>query len=467
MAEPMPSLPETSDTPRAPAAPPQSAARSARPIPLPRDGLGSFQWWDEQIDWARDVRQPLIEHKWRPNIRAYTDEVVSPRPEAIRVNIDFEKTEQKRHQLFFRVPTLKLTATPRTRRDAEQAPAPAQSPPFGGPAPESRDLRTAVRIFEEVLKHEAGEKGIDSKTLMDQLLFDQLCPAGISACKVGYERTTDGEIEVQIGEEPDPAAAEALPAPGGIFGLSAPTPMRPVMGRVRNVVDERYYASRISPGDLLIPVEFGGKHYARDCDWLGHEFSIPVHEAKRRGWRIPADAKTSEGLDEANETRLVPLADRGRRTDQLRCVELFYYAARVDADVAHPRRIRRLVFIKGIDEPAVHEDSRDQVFDGRGRFVQGIDQLPIKVLTLRYVSDAHYPPSDCTISRRQADELSEFRTQMVIHRRKSVPLRAINLERIADARVKMLIQQGAIRTSWPPRSPARSTRARTSPSPIT
>lgn len=415
--------------------------KKRRTLPLPAEGVGSLDWWESQTQWSRDISQPLLEQKWRPNIKAYVDEVQAARSEAVRVNIDFEKTEQKKHQLFFRVPVIRLKASPRTMRDAQQAPQPEQPPVPGQPPaqPQPRDLKAAIRVFEEVLKHEAGEKGINSKPLMDELIFDVLCPAGIAACKVGYERTVQGTVPVQIGTEPDP---NFEPPQASVLGLQpVEVPQVPVMGEAPNIVDERYFASRISPGDLLIPAEFSSKDYNK-ADWLGHDFDIAVHEAERRGWAIPPEMREKGGNDDFTDTRLVELQHKGRREGQLRCTEIFYYAARVDPKVAHPRKIRRLIFIKGVNEPALHEDLRDQTFDERGRFVKGIDKLPIKVLTLRYVSDSHHPPSDCSISRRTSDELSEFRTQMVVHRRKGVPLRWVNLERIINPKVRDLVEKG-------------------------
>ena len=45
----------------------------------------------------------------------------------------------------------------------------------------------------------------------------------------------------------------------------------------------------------------------------------------------------------------------------------------------------------------------------------GMEGFPIHVLTLRF-SDPALPPSDCTQSRAQVDELSMGRTQMVLQR---------------------------------------------------
>lgn len=102
-------------------------------LPLPPNGPGSASWWTSQLDWATEVRRELLP-QWRQHTNAYRDKVIPRLPEGIRVNVEFEKTEQKKHQLFYRVPALKLRAHPRTLRETHQA----------GPGVEPRDLRKAV-----------------------------------------------------------------------------------------------------------------------------------------------------------------------------------------------------------------------------------------------------------------------------------------------------------------------------------
>lgn len=394
-------------------------------VTLPREGTGSAEWWSGQLDWAAEVRSKKLPD-WRKSLNAYRDELTPPSVDAIRVNIEYEKTEQKRGQLFFRNPELRLRAHPRTLRDA------AQPDPTNNGQP--RDLRKAVRIFREVLQRLAGPKGVDTKTLMDQLIFDGLCPAGHWGCKVGYERFEDGQIPIKVGEEPIPGGQ-----PGAILGLGA-QPMQPVYQPAPNVIFERYFASRISPARLLIPPDFMDGDYSRDADWLGHEFFIDAADAKKKGWRIPTDLKGSDSVDD--QDRLIALEQHGSRKQQLKCREVFCYASRVYGDVTHPLKIRRLVFVSGVDEPVVIEDSKDQKWDERGRLVGGITTLPIKVGALRSISDSPYPPSDCRISRRQSDELSEFRTQQVRHRKKSRPMRWIDIDQVVDEKVKHAIKHG-------------------------
>lgn len=402
-------------------------------LPLPAGSdRGSAQWWKTQLDWAAEIRRDLLP-TWRGHANAYRDKLDPPlglpRGMAIRVNIEFEKTEQKKYQLFFRNPALKLRAHPRTLRDA-------LDPQTGQP---TRDLKKAIAIFKEYLAYLAGAKGANLAAVMSELLFDVLCPAGIGFAKVGYERVEDGKVPMQIGMQPDPNFQQ----PGAVLNISLVPPQVPQMGEAPNIVFERYFVSRISPAQGLIPAEFRGSDYERDADWLGHDFPIAIEDAKAKGWQMPSDLKSSL-TDSVNddEDRIVPLDKKGTRKGQLRCREIYYYASRVDAKVKHPEKLRRLVFITGQPEPVVHEDLTHQKWDARGRLIGGMRTNPIRVLTLRYVSDLAYPPSDCAITRRASDELSEFRTQQVVHRRKSVPMEWINIEAVIDDKVKKKLQDG-------------------------
>jgi len=395
----------------------------AKILPLQPTGPGSAAWWTSQLDWATEVRRDLLPG-WRIHTNAYRDKLIAKTPEGIRVNIEFEKTEQKKHQLFYRLPALKLRAHPRTLRETQQA----------GPGVAPRDLRKAVSIFREVLAQLVGPKGANTKAAMDEVLFDVLCPAGLGFVKVGYERYIEGTVSVQTGFKPDPNFVQ----PGSVLGLRE-APMVPTYGSVPNVIAERYYCSRISPAKALIPPDFTGSDYRRDADYLGHDFFIRRDAAIAKGWDVPKDASGAGGED---EDRIVELTQKGDRTDQLRAREVFYYASRIDPDVQHPDKIRRLVFLHGVTEPVVHEDFQDQRFDDRGRFIGGLRTLPIHVLALRYVSDTPYPPSDCAITRRQSDELAEFRTQMIVHRRKAVAMRWRDINMTLDERVTKMLDDG-------------------------
>ena len=390
-------------------------------IKLVDKGPGSAAWFREQIDWSREIVTKDLLPDWEYHARAFCGKVKPPRPEGIRVNISYEKVEQKRHQLFYRLPALKLRALPRSIRDAESS---------------GRDLKKAIAVYREVLTRLVGKHGANTKATMNEVIFDVLCPSGIAAVKVGYERYDDGDILVPTGNQiPDPMY---VPQPGAIFGLEMP-PTVPEMGRTPNVISEKYYASRISPPNLIIPPEFRLSDY-NQADFLGHRFPLTKEEAKRRKWTLPAGV--SETSDDPDLNRIMKLERKGQRSGQIWFTELFYYPLRVNGSDRHPDRLRRIIFADGVTDPVLHTNLKDQTFDARGRLIAGLRANPIKVLTLRYVSDYPYPPSDCSITRMQEDELSEFRTQTIIHRQRSVPMVGVDINRIINDKIKARLTEG-------------------------
>jgi hypothetical protein len=410
-------------------------APTSKSIPLPSEGVGSADYWKGQLDWAADVRKDNLK-EWRRNANAYREKLKPPRANGVRVPVEFEKTEQKRHQLFYRMPALKLRAHPRTEREAQPT-----EPTLPPEQQQPRDLKKAIAIFREVLSLIVGPTGANMKPSMDQLIFDVLCPSGIAFAKVGYERHTDGQVPMETGVMlPDPNFVQ----PGAMLGLTVQPPMVPEIALAPNVVEESYYFERISPAQALIPAEFRGSDYSGKAPWLAHEFPLTKEQAEAKGWTIRNKSESSGSSDttEGQEDRIVELDRKGNRVGQLKCRELFYYASLVDPNVKHPKKIRRLVFVEGEEKPVVHEDCKDQKWDARGRLIGGIEKLPIKVLTLRYVSDCAYPPSDCSITRRLSNELSEFRTGQIEHRRKAVPRVAINVDRITNEKIKKKIIEG-------------------------
>lgn len=406
------------------------------PATLPGNGPGSAGWWSEQLTQAKHARDELKPRR-RDLVKRYRAEVRSASPDAVRVNIEFEKTEQKRHQLFYQIPALVLDAHPRTLRDARDAVVQFQQAQGAGQEP--RDIARAVKIFQEVLRRYAGPRGLNTKKLIDTNLFDVLCPAGIAACIVGFERFTQGTVEIEDGmRAPTPGEIQRL-NPGSILGLQTPAEV-PNMVQVPNVLFWRIFASRISPGHLYVPVDFTGNAYSTDADWLAFDFRIPVHVARQKKWRIPKDVATASMQDD--DLLVEPSSRHEAQHEQLACREVWCYPQRIYRDVSHPLRLRRLIFVEGVTEPVVVEDGRHQEFDERGRFLRGLMSNPIKVLTLRYASDTWVPPSDCWVSQGQAEELSSARTQMIMHRKRAGALRWINIQRIVDPRVRELIIRG-------------------------
>lgn len=391
-------------------------------LPLESNGTGSYDWWKGQLDWSAEIRKNKLS-EWRINAKAYTDTLIQPDPLGIRVNIEYEKTEQKRPQLMFRLPVLKLRPSPRTIRDSYAIGASGQLDSLLTPA---RDLRKAIAIFREVLTYQLGPKAANTKALMNELIFDVLCPSGIAFCKIGYERYTHGTVPMQVG-------VDLVPNVGDVLGLSPVTV--PKYAPAPNIVAEKYYAARISPARAYVPAEFMGSDFNL-ADFLAWDFWITEEIAEQRKWNVEGAAtKGSDTSAVSQDDRILPLEETGRRTGQIQCREAFYHPQRLGRH-DNPDLIRRIVFVGGRKEPVVHEDFKDQRFDARGKWLRGLKTYPIKVYTLRYVSDSSHPPSDCRITRRASDELAEYRTQQVKHRRKAIPRLVWNIDAFPNEQMK-------------------------------
>lgn len=341
-------------------------------LPLSKKGVCSYEWWMSVIKSSEDMRDALCDSDWKPNVAAYRNKQPQKDGE-IRVNIDFTNVEQKKAQLFFRTPEVQLTA----RRP---------------------DTQDAVNVFQEVINHKLGIHGVNAKNTVDECLFDGLCASGTWACKVGYVATTDGTIPVPTGQ-------------------IDPMTLQPATVEMPNVIHEHYFMDRVSPAKLLKPRDFFGNDHDKAA-WIGFEFVEDLAIA-RANWKLPDDFEGG-GSD---KHRLVRDDESENCEGVVVAKEIWYYAARLDKTVKNPERVRQIIFVEGIEKPVVHRDSPYQKFGPDGKFLEGMKGFPVVVGSLRTVGDTPWVPSDCSISRNQADELSQGRYQMVQQRKKSLPIR--------------------------------------------
>jgi hypothetical protein len=370
-------------------------------LPLrPAGETGSLEWWQSEAKAASDMVDKLLP-KWKENLKRYRGEPMSnsylegwDTQELIQVNVDFYATEQKKAQLFFRTPDVQLSP---------------KRPEFAG----------AVPLFQAVINDQLSARNTNAMAAVTEILMDVLCPAGIGAVKVGYQATVDGTREIPVGAMPDPT--------GAIDPATGQPAMIPQTATVPNVIHDAYSIERISPAKLLIPNDFTGSNYD-DAAWLGFEFQVDVQTAKAR-WGVDIENPT----DAADPKLLIPSPVPEQRRPYIKGTEIWYKASLFDPNEKHPGKLRQLVWLEGMDKPVIHQDSPAQRFDERKRLVAGHTRFPIRVCTLRYVSDWHYPPSDCQMSRVAVDEESAARTIMMQQRRRSLPLRWIDRNRVDAA----------------------------------
>lgn len=347
--------------------------------------------WRQRITAALAATKPVIE-QGKTNVARYQGQYLATTPTAdtVLVPSDFYYTEAKKSRLLYRLPDVFVK-------------------------PELPGLEDAAVVFQAALNKRIGPKGLNILPTAKQVVFDVLCPTGYGAICVGYQTAVDPAkptVPVQVGEEPDPdAPVPALPV-GSVLGLQAP-PMKPIFEDAPNIVAKWYFSERVKPGDLIVPPDF--------CD-------LDFDKAPYLGQRFKEDADddvAGSSSGEEEDRRLTPLPSEARvaQKKQRTGYEIQYRAYLFDDDVQHPDKIRLFkVYDDDTDAPVVVRDHPHQRYKNpAGELLKGMRGYTISVLTLRYVSDTWLAPSDCTMARNIADELSKGRTQMLVSRDRSMP----------------------------------------------
>jgi hypothetical protein len=345
--------------------------------PMTEDQIGA---WRARLSEGRDIAKELVT-EGRKHLERYVAKSLPNKPSAhtVVVPLDYASVEQKKAQLFFQVPEMTLESL---RPEGE----------------------LAAPVMTAVTNHVLGPQGVNLKSTMFEMLTDALCPMGYAVAKIGYENTVDGKKPVQVGEEPDLSQMQ----PGSILGLG-PVPMKPVIEQVPNIIHEQYYWRRIPPGFLLVPSDFRGSNFD-DAAWLAWRFEEDV----------PEGTKGSYSSEKDDELLLVPKQQESRHKTPKRCgTEVWYQASRVDPDEKHPKRIRTF---KLYDDEPIERERRNSPFQRLSPTgeLMGMMGYPLHVLTLRYLSDSAFPPSDSQMGAQMADEISIGRTQLLQKRDRSL-----------------------------------------------
>lgn len=394
-------------------------------IPLPSgDGIGSLSYWQDEVDKAIRRRKKEVEG-WKRNLsRAYRGEKdrffgLSP-AETLVVPTDFYYSEQKKAQLFFQTPYVQATS-------------------------EQRQTDAAAPFFQHVLNFLLGQKEANAKAAVMECLTDVLVASGIGPVEIGYEAV---QVDVAMPTnrmEPvidpitgQPALEQGIDPMTGQPSMDAnmlqpkqqlaidPLTGQPETVTVKKTIWDRYFFDRFSPAKLLIPVGLGTTQYDKG-PWIGREFDADAQQMKQ--W---FGVKSSELGEYRDDQSLAPSNDKEFLRDTARgCI--LYYQARIYDPTASPDEIRKLVLINGKKKEqsaVIHEKLKYQTFDADGKLIQGMRGFPIDPLTIRVVSDTAYPPSDCSVARPLADELSIGRSQMIKQRTRNIPVRGFDSLRV-------------------------------------
>lgn len=395
-------------------------AAAAAPVKDEKDekpSTGKYGRWKARIEESRTIRKRLADEVWKTNVQYRRGKPFADESEIDRVAVpaDWSLTKAKEAGLFSQVPTVILK--------------PAH--------PKYRDVTSiSQRELNDLL-----QKHVKIEVAMEESLADVINASGMAVVKVGYLATfKDVEIPDQDISGFPPETQQALIANKIVKML--PTKQR---------VDCRFYAERLSPSQALWPADFKGSDFD-NADWVGWDGSFTWAQALRE---FGATTERPNGLTEEMKEKVCGTAiderdltlnekERTDRTDENRKVsftEIFYYAARQDPKELYLDKIRRMVFVTGIDDPVIDEDLEWQQWSPETESFVGLTKYPLRFCTLTYISDQCVPPSDSEIGRPQVDEQIRSRSQMVLQRDRSQPLRWANVNRI-DPMILQNIMRG-------------------------
>ena len=374
----------------------------------------SKKWW-RRVEQSREERNKHTE-TWDLMVKSYLPKVTAfGLAEDTKSNAHFRNVEQKKPQLFFRNPELKLIP----KMAMEQPPTgPDGQPIMGAPGPDGQpqplSMDDAVAVHQEVLNYYMGPNEVDLPLLMDRLLFDCLCPSGMMVSKIHYQPYFVEE-EVPVMEQvPDPMTGQMIEQP-----QVNPLTGEPETTKEPVLITEKFCWDRVSPRKLLKPREFKDTDF-RHAPWLGIEFQMPLREAKRLYNKLPKDFKGSKGAGQDND-RLIGTDNKIDSDEEVVAgVEIFYKGHLYRDDVIHPDVYWHLVLIDGVSEnkskqfAVVDRLCPFQELDESGQLT--LDSMlgnPIHVGTLRDVTDRSYVPSDCQMTHVLVKEIDTYRAQTV------------------------------------------------------
>lgn len=364
--------------------------------------------WRSRIEACETIRKKL-EEDWKINVNFRAGEPFDEAPETdtVFVPTDAALTRQKIASLFSVVPAVSLS-------------------------PNQPKYNPAAPVFAKRLNHCLNHE-VKAHVAMEEGLGDAINASGFCAVKCGYQATFE---EVQI---PKVDLSMLTPEQKQAAIASGRVPME----KVQRPVYEGFYTNRISPAAFLWPAEFKGSDFEQ-ASFLGWTGELSWPDAKREFKLKDEDKDRVTGEGNAEENTLNEDSDAREMISPDRTVrfhELFYRCSTFDANEKDPRKLKRLVIVDGLDEPAVLEDFQWQRYVPETRQWIGVQGFPIKVLTLTYISDRAIPPSDSKTGRPQVREQMRSRSQMILQRDRSMPLRGYDSNRL-DPSVADLIRKG-------------------------
>lgn len=365
-----------------------------------------------RIDVCKIYRRKLVQN-WTMNIdyrrgKPFASQIDEDR---IVVNLDWSLTKDKQASLFSQVPVVHVDHPP-----------------------ESQSAGPWLEAFEQRLNDTLIVAGIE--TAMDEALPDCINASGFGAILCAHESISE-TVEISTIDTstipPQFLALKQLPD-----GSPIPTTTVP------RIVDHRYTVNRISPADFLWPITFIGSDFD-DAPWIGRSGRITWADAVQRFNLSEDDKDKVLGEDRLTMDRLTHDIDKDKvmSDEVVGFDEIFYKQFQYDSTAKSYAAIHHLVFVEGKDDPVIDEPWKGQQLDPTTNLYIGATRFPVRVLTLAYITDETIPPSDSAMGRPQVNEINKSRTQMILQRERSLPIRWFNVNAIDTT-----IQQSLMRGTW-------------------
>lgn len=334
----------------------------------------------------------------------------------IAVNIDWALTKQKQSALFSQIPAVRVSHPPDTDIPA---------------------VGKWVAAFERKLNDQLILSGVESA--MEEVMPDCINAAGFGVILVSREAITQDVQVPGVDMGMFPQQMQQFILQSGIMPDGSPVPMT----TVPKTIDHRYVATRISPADFLWPITFTSSDFD-NAPWIGRSGRISWAEGSKKWGLTQEDKDRIVGEDRSILDRLTHDIEKDKMVGdgQITFDEIFYKEYQFDPEAQSYSTIHHLVFVHGKEEPVVDEQWTGQQENPNGQLV-GVLRYPLQVLTLTYLTDEAIPPSDSSIGRPQVNELNKSRTQMIMQRERSLPIRWFDVNRIDPA-----IQQSLMRGVW-------------------
>ena len=332
----------------------------------------------------------------------------------ISVPMDWHLTKRKHANLFSQVPRVYVSHPPQTV---------------------SKEMNGWLFRYEQKLNDIMKESGLE--TAMDEVMPDCINASGIGIIMVAYESITEMVKVPAMDLSLFPPDLQAQISATGLMPDGSPLEMM----EIPRVADKRYTISRVSPSNFIWDTDFTGADFD-DCPVVGRTGKVTWHEAKLR-WSLKEEDK-KKFISGGDETLMDSI---NRDTDRLKNVsedmvcfdELFFKEFKFMDGVKLFKQLHHVIFLGDSADPVIDESWKGQQTGPDGQII-GCQRFPIRVLTLTYVTDDAIPPSDSSIIRPQVDELNKSRTQMMLQREHSLPMRWVNVNFVDPAIMGSLIK---------------------------